>query len=229
MRTITAFTFEQLNEIFTATAPSDGAGWCYRGQADNTWLLVPRAGRPEYAWHDLARFKEWRRQAIAYYPELPADDWECLAIAQHYGLATRLLDWTWNPLVATYFAINSEPAVDGAVYCLLAHKLEDVEEKTFEEITHVARYSPRAIHRRILQQAAFFTYHPQPTKSLEHEELLENPGILQVVIPARMKASLLASLNMYGINNVTLFPDLEGLSRHSNWVTQGITRLRGGT
>lgn len=81
-----------LHTLFRAFRSHGGIGWIFRGQADILWPLIPKAGRAEFRNdNDLGRFNAWRSRALAH-GLLPDNDWECLAIAQHYGLATRLLD-----------------------------------------------------------------------------------------------------------------------------------------
>lgn len=128
-----------LHQLFQGYRSHGGVGWLFRGQGDLRWPLVPKAGRAEYLltdiirddnplrFRDLGRFNEWKKRAFPFAPDIPENDYEALAYAQHHGLATRLLDWTLNPLVATYFAVRELPDIDGAVFCYSPHGFIDVK------------------------------------------------------------------------------------------------------
>ena len=85
----------------------------YRGVKDASYDLVPKVGRKDLKWnHKSVKDAEkymltlFKQRAISFLTFSPRNDWEWLALAQHYGLPTRLLDWSRNPLVAAYFAVN---------------------------------------------------------------------------------------------------------------------------
>lgn len=62
---------------------------------------------------------EFRQRAIPYLQSIQ-DVVEVYFLARHFGLPTRLLDWTTNPAVALFFAIANETDKDGAVFAMNA-------------------------------------------------------------------------------------------------------------
>lgn len=217
-----------------ASTPTAVPRWLFRGQTDATHPLVPSAGRGPASFlgetlvknHDLARFRVWLERASFYEPRLPTNEWECLAIAQHHGLRTRLLDWSLNPLVGLYFATLDadflDSGQDGVLYVLEARDVIAPDRVAVDAVDRVAVFFPLGRTHRVIQQRGAFTYHPDPTVSLTS---LLPPGQLQgYSIPADAKRTLRIALDRLGVNEETLFPDLEGFSRRVNWVTESNRR-----
>jgi hypothetical protein len=154
---------------------------------------------------------------------MPTDEWECLALAQHHGLATRLLDWTRNPLIALFFAAWEVPDGHGAVYAIPYAGVVTTER--FADVKEVMTFEPRSFHRRIEAQQALFTYHPNPCKPIEpsasfwtmnktHNEFGTN--VIEINVPSYSKRPILEDLAAFGITRSSLFPDLDGLAMELN-------------
>ncbi|EFR3393984.1 FRG domain-containing protein [Salmonella enterica] len=194
--------------------------WMFRGQANHSWEVKPKAGRHPYLEKDDLEYLEgWKRKASEYIKAKPQNDWEWMAIAQHHGLPTRLLDWSYNPLVASFFACLSEPEEDAAIYCLSPH-WEIIPDKAKPgKHSNIARYKPTMVASRIGLQSGLFTAHPNPdediSKGLNKEDKFEKH-----IIKSSYKKQMLFELNHYGINRLTLMGDLDGLSSHMCWILE---------
>lgn len=244
------FISELMNHAISFS-PMNGFGWLYRGQSDIDWDVQPKAGRPPHFSkdkylkklegldepdtpdQDLGRLNNWLHRAKAYEQVLPNNRFEKLALAQHYGLATRLLDWTSNPLVSFFFACNNSPEKDGAIYCYLPPGgIVRPEVLTPGEVPFVCLYMPPPFDRRIFAQSGLFTCHPPPYSAIEPgpiegEEQSQLAAISKMEvnlcrlrIPLKFKPMLLRQLDEVGINFSRLFPDFEGLSKHVNFETR---------
>lgn len=210
--------FSEFHEAFSAYRKDNR--WMFRGQANGRWSVIPKAGRPPYSERDdLDYLESWKRKASEYIKVHPATDWEWMAIAQHHGLPTRLLDWSYNPLVAAFFACLSEPTEDAIIYCLLPYWIIVPGEAKPGKHQTIAKYKPNMVASRIGLQSGLFTAHPEPgielAKGLDHRDTLETH-----TIKASYKRQMLFELNHYGINKLTLMGDLDGLSAHMCWTLE---------
>jgi hypothetical protein len=149
-----------------------------------------------------------------------------LSIAQHHGLPTRLMDWTFSPLVALYFA--TEFPANGAEYsdedCVVYALDLNLQENPIPQIASVDdekrghpfkvkelhAYLPSHESLRIRVQSGLFTIQPDPTTPLQ------SPHLSQIRIKGSAKHNIEDTLFRYGIHRKALFPDLEGLAR---WIT----------
>ncbi|MBR6808867.1 MAG: FRG domain-containing protein [Clostridia bacterium] len=98
----------------------------YRGMSDKNWSMMPSLNR--VCAHDLTLEKQMLRSFRKYgYADLQqvTSFWQMLAMAQQFGLPTRLLDWTYSPLVAAHFATENQEAYDkdGVILCVHIDKM----------------------------------------------------------------------------------------------------------
>lgn len=198
--------------------------WIFRGQSSPLYTLKPSIGRVEHTERSFARFEKsifsfFKRSAHNFIHDRIDNEYEYLAVAQHHGLPTRLLDWSYNPLVGLFFAVRSNPKEDGILYALHADKrIADeilLNNKPFE-IEKTYKYVPRILASRLSAQEGVFTIHSSPHQSLE-EELRSDWELERIRIPAALKEDLQYLLFRQGVHHAKLFPDLDGLAQHLTW------------
>ncbi len=211
----------------------NGLDWIFRGIMDAAYGLVPKIGREEarglkqqpgtgkrarlpYRLEDeRAVFTMFKQQARAHLPSPPDSDLQWLALAQHFGLPTRLLDWTDNILAAAWFAVEKggNKMSDSAIW--VARGVPSVEIDYSGEVFTLADpmiYRPPHISPRIAAQGSVLMLCPKPT------ETVTLPFVKKIVIARSAEFTIKKRLSACGINRRHLFPDLSGLGDHLSWL-----------
>ena len=167
----------------------------------------------------------------------PMDHWEWYFLAQHFGVPTRLLDWTESSLFALYFAVRERQSGDeggnAAVWILdpqwlngkagvgpnllIPGKESDPWLPTNErgpiKATAPIAISPSHIAMRVAVQRSQFVLFGLNPSGLVDLESVQDSRLKRIDILGGAAQPLLDELKLCGIYETTLFPDLEGLAR----------------
>lgn len=194
-------------------------GWIFRGVSSPTHYPIPSIGREDvfgrYKQTQEERlFQEFKDRAIALMNDHRFNDWDWLAFAQHIGVPTRLLDWTTNPLVAAFFALESDSEEDRIIYAVKYSRfIYEVDHKDcgpFDN-TEEGRFTAPLAFDRIRAQRGLFTIHPEPTK------IFYPKGMKTLLIEAKNANDFRRRLFKYGFDHWHVYPDAHGLGRQLNW------------
>lgn len=237
---------ELVAEVVSLGRRAKGALW-FRGHSDASYSLLPgllRDGKDLTAVEEretrlLTRFQQ-RSPPFLQDPRTTGSDWNLLFAMQHYGVPTRLLDWSENLFVAAYFALMSESEKDAVVWCLDPvgwnrtcphlktygtdiHVLNTVDEdldayrpqtdpKLKRRISSVVAMFGSHNSSRIVAQSGAFTIWGKTTKPME--TLASERG--ETLWPFKLQGSrqrMFEELNLLGFRETMLFPELSTLGK----------------
>jgi len=207
--------FEEFHNIVSGRR---GDKAIFRGVKDaDNHLLIPSIGRltskqrgeAGFASYERRIFQLFKEMALPYLRNPPSTDLEWLALAQHHGLPTRLLDWTYNPLIAAFFALEKTSECACAIFVYRRIQTIDVTSGIDPfTITKVYKFRPPHFDERIRAQQAVFTLHPNP-----QEEFKDSERMVRIIIPHAARSSLKRALNRYHIARSYLFPGLDAVAK----------------
>jgi type I restriction enzyme M protein len=239
---------------------------CFRGAKDPVEDMRPTLAR---SWHrnrrirahlgQEPRFDLWRyearlieafqRRSLPLLEFVPDCHLSWLAVAQHYQLPTRLLDWSRNPLVALYFAVtdrnrqeHADDWADASVFVWQLGTAPDVDDyvlplhrvramHAFEgglvgdgqgpAPAGIVLFSPPMISMRFASQEGLFSFEQEVSDRPFTEAALERGlDLTRVVLPGACRLAILRQLSRLGVETEKLFPDLPGLCAHQRWVAE---------
>lgn len=219
------------------------ANWAFRGQTNAVWRLWPTLTRelqnrnvnPQY-WtrQEHRNIRIFQRKVIHFLDKMPEinDTFRWMAIMQHHGAPTRLLDFTWSPYVAAFFALESATtnAAVWAINTLVSGSLSfgpnlpqgndtPSPEKAmqfygFHSVDDVAIGEPFFKNPRLIAQSGTFACPFDLTRPID-ETLGQRKNMIAKFIlkGSDLRVQALGQLYRMNITQATLFPDLDGLAR----------------
>jgi FRG domain len=221
--------------------------WAFRGQSDANWKLLSTLSRylmnfnvHKDAWpqQESRILRIFRRKAHLFLQHIPDEDdsFQWLALMQHHGAPTRLLDFTWSPYVAAFFALERATA-NAAVWALFPPWLYNKRTRTLRPSQRVEAHEigpwvkgnyekyflpneqrsviigePHRMNQRIIAQSGTFVIPGVLDTPLD--ELAPGRAITKfILVTSKLRKEALAELYKMNISHATLFPDIDGLAR----------------
>lgn len=254
MRTETLATWSDIKQLIDGARRD--ADFVWRGQSDAAWLVSStlyryfesRGVRPEErVSRERAAIETFRSHfsRSTLFDGNSRDSLAHLILMQHYGCPTRLIDWTWSPYIAAYFAVH-EAATDSALYGL---NLSTYQPRLGSRLPlddydgGLLRHLPDRIFDRLLSTSESWpipvTPPPQTTRQFDQqsvflldlrldaptERMLEEiapDAVLRIIIPAAVRAEAADDLRFMNIDGYHLFRGRQGVALNARDALNGM-------
>ncbi len=234
MKQIPTYTIESLADLVKIIEEKcKNEYYLFRGQREDNWPLEPKIARvkpkknQELLEVESKMLDDFKRLARPFLNSMPANEWEWLALAQHHGMATRLLDWTTNPLAALWFAVKKPPTADyGIIWAFDAPEVDIIMPKHVNKNNpflgiKTKVFQPEISTVRIQSQNGWFTVHKYVGSKNKFIPFEKNTSykkyLTRIRIPNSRFHELRFQLDRVGINRLSLFPDLDGAASYAEW------------
>ncbi|MEI9974707.1 MAG: FRG domain-containing protein [Ignavibacteriota bacterium] len=241
-RSYKVFRLESWESFLALVTKPPYSNWAFRGERDERWPLysslsrylmnfgVSREAWPSQEGRILRVFKRKAHQFLSSPPDTE-DDFQWMALMQHHGAPTRLIDFTWSPYVAAFFALERTLA-DGVVWAMNPARVDssrNVKRIKVDPRIHgnFSRYflegkrhmiwmgEPHTMNRRLIAQSGTFAVPgvlDVPVEQILSDRDQENI-LAKIVLANSVREVGMRELYRMNITWATLFPDLDGLAR----------------
>lgn len=256
-------TIKEWDEFDSHVEKLDHRDWLFRGQSDRKYELksslfrlfediqqitLPHKGmewRFKKDTHERLLIEQFQAHAHLYLATLPQkeDILEWLAIMQHYGAPTRMLDVTLSPHIAAYFALEAGHG-DCCIYTFNHKMFTQIDEKELGkdykitifddhryEKSFFIPYEPKMMNERLVAQQGLFLVPSTNYQTLE--EILEIYGYekgeasKKYIIPSHLRYEGMRRLRRMNITSATLFPGIDGFCKSLRYqILETTGRLR---
>lgn len=222
--------FWKIFNNYTEEASNSYLPFLFRGVSDKDYELIPSIGRGtksgtlENIEHLESRLiSDFKRLSLPELKVMPELDIEWLFLAQHYGLPTRLLDWSSNPMVALFFSVFGDDEKDAALY-VAKHQITDQYELydfrtadfpaedrrkfpiRFADEGTVIFTRPKYTDQRYINQKSVFSCPANPFVPLKIDHCEK------IIIEAAHKNQLRKILKTIGVSHSYIYPGLAGIA-----------------
>jgi len=204
----------------------------FRGQGDVNYKLISSFDR-QFEKTDISERVRKYQRVVKHFTRLYKERVDqnappevVLSAAQHYGLPTRLLDWSSNPFVAAYFAfsfaaLRNQRKGSVAIWSI------DLRSKLIHEDLGLNVFKARGNTRASAQHGYFSNLtglHDNLEDYAEDCQRQNQPLLTRFILPVSEARNAFSYLNSVGFNSFSLFPDTLGLANgalEAEWLEAG--------